>query len=271
MHTGLWILTCMLAGGSAQAAELRVASDTIEARAQGCATCHGPHGEGVKDLNFPRIAGKPAGYLLNQLRNFRDGQRSYPPMNYLVAYLHDDYLEELANYFAAQGIKQAPPVERSAAASAAGERLVRQGDEPHNIPACVLCHGKSLTGIEPGIPGLVGLNSRYIAAQLVSWRVGTRHAKKPDCMREIASRLSETDIGEVSAWLAAQPAPTQAGPAVVGSWKTALPCGSEPSPPQTSGPPPGTCVPYETRRPAVHRRICHADPIWHAVLAQHYP
>jgi cytochrome c553 len=218
----------LLACGWAQSAELNVAPDTIEARAQGCATCHGPHGEGVKDLNFPRIAGKPAGYLWNQLRNFRDGQRSYPPMNYLVAYLHDDYLKELAGYFAAQSIKQPAPLEPDSAAPSAGERLVTQGDAAHGVPACVLCHGKLLTGIEPGIPGLVGLNSRYIAAQLVSWRVGTRHARSPDCMREIASRLSETQIREVSAWLAAQPIPTLAEPAIAGTWKTAIPCGSEP-------------------------------------------
>jgi cytochrome c553 len=223
------ITACIfLACGWAQSAELSVAPDTIEARAQGCATCHGAHGEGVKDLNFPRIAGKPSGYLWNQLRNFRDGQRSYPPMNYLVAYLHDDYLKELAGYFAAQSIKQPAPLEPDSAAPAAGERLVTQGDAANGVPACVLCHGKLLTGIEPGIPGLVGLNSRYIAAQLVSWRVGTRHARSPDCMREIASRLSETQIREVSAWLAAQPIPTPAEPAIAGTWKTAIPCGSEP-------------------------------------------
>lgn len=218
----------LLACGWAQSAELNVAPDTIEARAQGCATCHGPQGEGVKDLNFPRIAGKPAGYLWNQLRNFRDGQRSYPPMNYLVAYLHDDYLKELAGYFAAQTIKQSAPLEPDSVAPAAGERLAKQGDAASRVPACVLCHGKLLTGIEPGIPGLLGLNSRYIAAQLVSWRVGTRHALSPDCMREVASRLSETQIREVSAWLAAQPIPTRAEPAIAGSWKTAMPCGSEP-------------------------------------------
>ena len=218
----------LLACGWAQSAELSVAPDTIEARAQGCATCHGPHGEGVKDLNFPRIAGKPAGYLWNQLRNFRDGQRSYPPMNYLVAYLHDDYLQELADYFAAQSLNQSTPPEPDSAAPAAGERLARQGDTGSGVPACVLCHGKRLTGIEPGIPGLLGLNSRYIAAQLVSWRVGTRHALSPDCMREVASRLSETQIREVSAWLAAQSTHTPVEPAIAGSWKTALPCGSEP-------------------------------------------
>ena len=222
-------MACLiLAAGGAQSAERSGAPDTLEARAQGCATCHGPHGEGVKDLNFPRIAGKPAGYLLNQLRNFRDGQRSYPPMNYLVAYLHDDYLADLADYFAAQSLEQLNPPAPGAAAPAAGELLARQGDAASGVPACVLCHGKQLSGMEPGIPGLLGLNGRYIAAQLVSWRVGTRHALNPDCMHDVASRLSETQIHDVSAWLAAQPIPTPPKPAVAGSWKIAQACGSEP-------------------------------------------
>jgi cytochrome c553 len=229
-----------------KSAELRVAPDTIEARAQGCATCHGAHGEGTRDPSFPRIAGKPAGYLFNQLQNFRDGQRSYPPMNYLLAYMHDDYLRELADYFAAaptpptqpptQSAQTAPPVPSAgnvdtaaaAATTAAGEHLVHHGEAATDVPACVLCHGRRLTGMEPGIPGLVGLNGRYIAAQLVSWRVGTRRAKMPDCMREIATRLTEAEVREVAAWLAAQPAPSPATPAAAGSWTTPIPCGSEP-------------------------------------------
>src|SRR5580765_3253047 len=66
--------------------------DSIEARAQGCVTCHGQSGQGTSNGYFPRIAGKPAGYLYNQLIAFRDGTREYPPMNYLVAYLSDGYL-----------------------------------------------------------------------------------------------------------------------------------------------------------------------------------
>jgi cytochrome c553 len=85
-----------------------------------------------------------------------------------------------------------------------------------------------LTGIVPGIPGLIGLNSRYIAAQLVSWRVGTRHAGNPDCMHDVAARLSEAQIREVSGWLAAQPPPSPAAPAAQGSWSTPLACGSQP-------------------------------------------
>src|SRR5215213_4918424 len=79
--------------------------DSVEARVQGCVTCHGQSGQGTHNGYFPRIAGKPAGYLYNQLVAFRDGKRKYPPMNYLIAYLPDAYLKEIAAHFA----KQRPP------------------------------------------------------------------------------------------------------------------------------------------------------------------
>ena len=68
------------------------APDTLEARLLACAACHGPQGEGTKSDYFPRLAGKPAGYLMNQLVAFRDGRRRYPPMNYLLEYLPNAYL-----------------------------------------------------------------------------------------------------------------------------------------------------------------------------------
>ena len=86
------------------------APDTMEARVLGCAACHGGHGEGTNNDYFPRLAGKPAGYLYNQLIAFRDGQRQYPPMNYLLAYLPDAYLRKIADYFAAQRPPYPPPL-----------------------------------------------------------------------------------------------------------------------------------------------------------------
>lgn len=206
------------------------APDTIAARVQGCATCHGASGQGTGDVGFPRIAGKPAGYIFNQLTNFRDGRRSYPPMNYLLEYLHDDYFREMAAFFAKQRIPFAPPEKssQSPAQLARGSELVHRGDAARGIPACVACHGPQLTGIEPGIPGLLGLHSRYISAQIEAWRAGTRHAKAPDCMSEVASRLTEAEITEIAAWLASQPASASAPPAAAGSWRTPLTCGSEP-------------------------------------------
>jgi cytochrome c553 len=76
------------------------APDTMAARVLACASCHGAQGEGTSDVYFPRLAGKPAGYLYNQLVAFRDGRRRYPPMNYLLEFLPDDYLKKIAEHFA---------------------------------------------------------------------------------------------------------------------------------------------------------------------------
>ncbi|MEO7580541.1 MAG: cytochrome c4, partial [Massilia sp.] len=67
-----------------------------------CTSCHAPANEqpgAGRDLYFPRIAGKPAGYLYNQLRNFREGRRQYPLMTYMVDHLPDPYLREIAEHF----------------------------------------------------------------------------------------------------------------------------------------------------------------------------
>jgi cytochrome c553 len=65
------------------------ASDTMAARVLACGACHGAQGQGTNDDYFPRLSGKPAGYLYNQLVAFRDGRRKYPPMNYLLEHLPD--------------------------------------------------------------------------------------------------------------------------------------------------------------------------------------
>jgi cytochrome c553 len=206
------------------------APDTIAARVQGCSTCHGAQGQGTQDDYFPRIAGKPAGYLFNQLQNFREGHRSYPPMSYLLAYLHDDYLQQIAQYFAAERVPFLPaaPVAATSAQLAEGAALVRQGDSRRGIPPCMACHGSALTGINPGVPGLIGLHARYISAELEAWRAGTRHALTPDCMSAVAHLLTEEQVSAVAAWLATQPIPVSPDPAPVGQWKTPLLCGSQP-------------------------------------------
>ncbi len=203
--------------------------DSMEARVQGCVTCHGQSGQGTNNGYFPRIAGKPAGYLYNQLVAFRDGTRRYPPMNYLVAYLPDAYLREIAEHFA----KQRPPyaareqAPADATVLARGQALVASGDGASGIPACAACHGKALTGMEPGIPGLVGLRPTYIVGQLTRWKVGERHAAEPDCMKRVASRLSDADIAAVAAWLSRQEAPAGASPESSNLVRMPLACGSQ--------------------------------------------
>ncbi|MGZ8229872.1 MAG: c-type cytochrome [Burkholderiales bacterium] len=203
--------------------------ESMEARVQGCVTCHGQSGQGTRNGYFPRIAGKPAAYLYNQLVAFRDGTRRYPPMNYLVAYLPDPYLREMAEHFSKLRPPFAPnePTQADAATIARGRTIVRVGDPGKGIPACITCHGGGLTGMEPGIPGLVGLRPTYVAAQLTRWRVGERRAAEPDCMKRIASRLSENDIAAVAAWLSQQKPPRDPSPETSNLVRMPLACGSQ--------------------------------------------
>jgi len=203
--------------------------DSIEARTQGCVTCHGRRGEGTKSGYFPRIAGKPAGYLYNQLVAFRDGTRRYAPMNYLVGYMPDPYLREIAEHFAMQRppLEPQPPEQVDPVLSARGTVLVTAGDAQTGIPACTACHGARLTGMEPGTPGLVGLEPTYIVAQLTRWKVGERHAAEPDCMQRIATRLSDTDMKAVAAWLSRVAPPTDPTPVSSNLVRMPLACGGQ--------------------------------------------
>lgn len=204
--------------------------DSMEARVQGCVTCHGQQGQGTSNEYFPRIAGKPAGYLHNQLRAFRDGSRRYAPMNYLLAYLTDDYLREMAEYFSKLHPPFNPPQAPGVAAAMLdrGRTLVQNGDGGRQVPACVACHGAGLTGMEPGIPGLVGLRPNYIAAQLTRWRTGERRAAAPDCMHRIAIRLDENDIQGISAFLGSLAAPRDPAPEKRNAQRMPVACGSQP-------------------------------------------
>jgi cytochrome c553 len=102
----------------------------MAARVLACASCHGAEGEGTSDVYFPRLAGKPAGYLYNQLVAFGDGRRKYPPMDYLLEFLPDAYLKQMAEHFASLR----PPFPAPAIPTVSneilgrGEQLVKNGD-----------------------------------------------------------------------------------------------------------------------------------------------
>lgn len=203
--------------------------NTIEERLRACAACHGQAGRGIGNVYFPRLAGKPAGYLYNQLVAFRDDRRKYAPMNYLLAYLPDEYLRRMARYYAETQIpftNPAPPVV-SQETLQRGRSLVMNGDPSRKVPACAACHGPSLGGREPGIPGLLGLRTDYISAQLGGWRYGTRTALAPDCMQLVASRLTETEVAAVAAWLSSQPVPPNIKPLARSPEPLPLVCGSQ--------------------------------------------
>jgi cytochrome c553 len=186
------------------------APDTMEERVKACTVCHGPEDKEGRDAYYPRIAGKPEGYLFNQLRNFRDGKRHYRPMALLLEGLPDHYLREMAAYFASlrQAFPPPEPMNLSSSEIKLARRLITQGDPARKIPGCVECHGKELMGTAPYIPGLLGLPRVYIIAQFGNWQNGgLMRGQAPDCMSEIAKQLSPDEAGAIASWLAAQPVP----------------------------------------------------------------
>lgn len=225
-----------IAAGVALALSLPVASlraaparaDDMAPRVQACTACHGEADRATPHGYFPRIAGKPAGYLHQQLLNFRDGRRQHTLMSGLVQHLSDDYLREIAQHFAGLDWPYPPPQTAGAPAPLLerGEALVRRGDPARDLPACAACHGEAMLGVNPAIPGLLGLPRDYVNAQLGQWRTGQRRAVAPDCMARIAERLSAEDIGAVSAWLSSQALPRDTRPADALPASLPLPCGS---------------------------------------------
>ncbi|HEV7913966.1 MAG TPA: c-type cytochrome [Albitalea sp.] len=202
--------------------------DTIAERTRACTACHGKEGRATREGYFPRIAGKPSGYLYNQLVNFRNGRRPNASMTYLVQHLSDAYLQEISDYFASLDLPYAPPPPLNAPSEVAarGELLALHGDAARKIPACAQCHGETLTGVAPAMPGLLGLPRDYVIAQFGAWRTGQRKAAHPDCMAEIARRMTPEDVSAVAAWLASRPLPVSAKPADRIALPLPLSCGS---------------------------------------------
>jgi cytochrome c553 len=222
-------LICLLVVFAAASVRARpVFEDSMAQRTLACTPCHGKEGRAGPDGYYPRIAGKPAGYLYNQLHNFRDGRRHYGLMARLLDPLSDVYLLEIAQHFASLDLPYAAPRPSAVAADVLqrGQTLARQGDTTKNIPACAQCHGPALTGVLPNTPGLLGLSRDYLNSQLGAWRTGQRRAHAPDCMAQIARQLPAEDLTAVASWLAAQPLPSPARPAASLPEPPAIACGS---------------------------------------------
>lgn len=190
--------------------------DTMAERVKPCIVCHGLEDKKGRGDYYPRIAGKPEGYLFNQLRSFRDGQRYYRPMALLLSNMTNSYLLEMAAYFST--LKQPyPPPDRMVSSPAEirlARKLINQGDPERKIPACTECHGKELMGTAPFIPGLLGLPRVYMVAQFGAWKNGGLiRGQTADCMSEIAKQLTTEEANAVAAWLAAQPVPQNGSPA----------------------------------------------------------
>jgi len=91
-------------------------------------------------------------------------------------------------------------------ALAKGKALVVSGGRGRTV-ACAVCHGTDLNGIGP-IPGIAGRSPSYIARQLNDLRQGARRGPMAPLMAQAVQKLTDDDILNIAAYVAAQPPPT---------------------------------------------------------------
>ncbi len=178
-----------------------------------CAGCHGEHGQGGKKGEYPRIGGQRAGYLEEQLRNFRTKKRINIPM---YPYTHprelsDEDIVDVSAYLASIRLPTRPPVfkgdEDALTRLLAMEKVmiiprvegnIDRGSK-HYQEHCANCHAKDGMG-RSDFPMLVGQYTNYLKRQMDAYRAKERphDEDKPGGVLDL---FSDEDIQDILAYL----------------------------------------------------------------------
>ena len=186
-------------------------ADKGKALAASCVACHGAEGVSTNP-EWPNLAGQGAGYLAKQLHDFRTViskkddkvikyRRDNAVMNGMaVAIASDEDVEHIAAYYASL---PAPIGAADEAMVEEGTLLYKGGKTSTKIAACASCHGPTGSGVDAAkFPKLAGQHSKYIAMQLKAFRSGARANDMNQMMRDVAKRMSDTDIEKVAGYIA---------------------------------------------------------------------
>ena len=191
--------TLLVFGLSLSAASTLAGTPEDMAR-QWCADCHTADGNSMSPL-FPLLAGQKAGYMVQQLKAFREKSRENPSaqdyMWGMSGRLDDATIEGLAAYFAAQ-VPRPNPSDASLSLRKAGEQIYQNGIAASGTPACAACHGPAAAGTDIA-PRLAGQHAAYLNQQLHVFYTNQRPAAV--AMHAIIKSLSDSDIDALSAYL----------------------------------------------------------------------
>ncbi len=167
-----------------------------------CGTCHGPDGNSINPM-FPRLAGQHAGYLVRQLKSFKEETRGDP---YAIGYmwgmasgLSDETIDALGQYYAQQ--KTGPGTDHDAATITRGRDIFEHGIASEGVPPCAACHGLEALGNDM-YPRLAGQHAEYILKQLASFQSNMR---KIAVMHGVAQNLRDPEMQAVAAYLESLP------------------------------------------------------------------
>lgn len=184
-----------------------------------CAGCHGEYGEGGKQGEYPRLAGQPAAFLVEQLHLFRDRKRPNIPMLEYVdhrqmpdgdildvsAFLEGVVLQtylppvnendpDFNAFERLQLAKRVFQIPRAEGDSVAGKKLYRR--------ECASCHGKEGWGDrKEAVPMLAGQYINYLWRQVDKYKKRLRIHDKDDPEDELLEDFTEQQLTDIFAYL----------------------------------------------------------------------
>jgi sulfide dehydrogenase cytochrome subunit len=107
---------------------------------------------------MPIIGGQPKAYLVQSMKNYRDGKRHSTIMQRLAKGYDDDQIEAMAEFLSKQSWVSA--VEKTNPKSA------ETGKTLHTGKGCAGCHGATGLSPMPSTPRLAGQYSEYLYLQM---------------------------------------------------------------------------------------------------------
>jgi cytochrome c553 len=176
-----------------------------------CAGCHGEYGQGGKNGEYPRLAGLPSGYIIQQLKLFKEEQRKNMPMRPYAndRELPDEDIPAIAAFLSQIQLTSQMPILDDSLTAYEKLLIVKKvfniakvsGDlilgEELFIDDCQLCHGKKGMGKEGSItPPLAGQYTQYMLKQIEFFISGERWHEYADDL------FTEMEIEELQAILA---------------------------------------------------------------------
>jgi cytochrome c553 len=156
-----------------------------------CRHCHGAGGNSVLP-EVPNLASQNAGYLLEQMNKFVQGQRkSSAFMEGMIKALTPDERINIALFLSRQPVTGKPA--GKGAGAVAGRNLYAK--------LCLSCHGANGTGTRK-IPRLAGQQVKYLEDSLKRYRAGSGERIDP-LMAAYTRNLKDADIRDLVAYLSA--------------------------------------------------------------------
>ena len=162
-----------------------------------CIACHGAAGNSSIAQN-PKLAGQHGAYIHKQLTNFKSPERNNAIMTSIAKAMTEEDAQNVIAYLAKQ--KPTPGAAKNKDTVELGKKIYRGGIAEKSVPACAACHSANGAGLPAQFPRLAGQHQDYTAAQLTSFRAGTR--KNSEQMSKIAKRMSDEEIQAVSDYIA---------------------------------------------------------------------